>query len=507
MSITVLDKPFVEPFRRAGKFIAWLVIAWVSLPALAGITQSERLTYQGRLLDNGAPYNGVVTMNFELWTELGGGEMVASQLIPTVPVSDGLFQVELLFGDRAYEDGLYLQVEADGILMQPRQPITAVPLALHALNGGGEGFWELSGDLLTHDGRVEIATNAEEALVVSGDITGIRAQASGSAIFGTSASGSGVKGVATNSEGENRGISGTSFSSLGYGVYAANTAGGAAIRAEGGTGVRSIAEYAGVDARGDTFGVIGSSGVYGVFGYVDEADGHAAYFVGADGSANYFQREVGIGTDDPQAMLHVEGLGGDSNPNLAMRVTVNDVDKFVVGNLGTSIYDPVFLDGTMTITSFAGGGANDVCRTGAGTLAVCSSSARYKTDIASIGSASELVDKLRPVTFRWIESGEEDYGFVAEEVAAVEPRLATYNADGRVEGVKYRQISALLLRALQEQQRDAERLRADVHGLRVQLERTEQLERQNRLLTDRLDRLEALLLDGSSKRSLARRRD
>jgi len=47
----------------------------------------------------------------------------------------------------------------------------------------------------------------------------------------------------------------------------------------------------------------------------------------------------------------------------------------------------------------------------------------------------------------------------------------------------------------------------DVRGLRVQLERTAELERRNRLLTDRLDRLEALLLDGSSERSLARRRD
>ena len=486
--------------------IACIAILMLSTPAKAGILDAERMTYQGRILGNGSPLTGVVQMEFQLWTEQGGGSLVASQSIPTVQVSNGLFQVELTFGIQAYEDGLWLEVIADGITLSPRQRVTAVPLALHALNGGGEGFWELVAGALSYNGLVEIATNAEEALVVSGDINGIRAQANGSAIFGTSASGSGVKGVATNTQGENRGVSGTSFSPLGYGVYAANTTGGDALKAEGGTGVRAVGQYAGVDATGDTFGVVGSSKVYGVFGYVEEPEGHAAYFVGADGSSNYFQRETGIGTDDPEAMLHVEGLGGDSNPNLALRVSVSNDDKLVVGNLGTSIYHPVFLDGTLTVTTYASGGSIDVCRTGtvntAGQLAACSSSARYKTDIASIGSASELVEKLRPVTFRWIESGEEDYGFVAEEVAAVEPRLATYNADGRVEGVKYRQISALLLRALQEQQRDAESLREEVRGLSVRLERTEELERQNRMLTDRLDRLEALVLDGPSVSSV-----
>jgi hypothetical protein len=163
-----------------------------------------------------------------------------------------------------------------------------------------------------------------------------------------------------------------------------------------------------------------------------------------------------------------------------------------------SIRQSVFLDGALTLTTLATGGSIDLCRTGTvgfpGQIATCSSSARYKSDIESIGSATALVDRLRPVTFRWTATGEADYGFVAEEVAAIEPRLATYNAQGQVEGVRYREISAILVRALQEQRAEAQRLQDDIQGLTVELERSRALQEENRRLAQRLERLEALLL-------------
>lgn len=45
-----------------------------------------------------------------------------------------------------------------------------------------------------------------------------------------------------------------------------------------------------------------------------------------------------------------------------------------------------------------------------------------------------------------------DLGFGAEEVAAVEPLLTFRNEKGEIEGVKYAQISAVLVNAIKEQQ-------------------------------------------------------
>lgn len=44
-----------------------------------------------------------------------------------------------------------------------------------------------------------------------------------------------------------------------------------------------------------------------VVGNVSSPNGFAAHFTGAPGSRNYFERAVGIGTDNPQALLDVAG--------------------------------------------------------------------------------------------------------------------------------------------------------------------------------------------------------
>ncbi|HKX83932.1 MAG TPA: tail fiber domain-containing protein [Pyrinomonadaceae bacterium] len=85
-------------------------------------------------------------------------------------------------------------------------------------------------------------------------------------------------------------------------------------------------------------------------------------------------------------------------------------------------------------------------------LATCSSSVRYKTDINPFTQGTALLDRLRPVTYKWKVSGEPDLGLIAEEVAEVEPLLATYDKDGRVQGVKYEQLTIVLINALKEQQ-------------------------------------------------------
>ncbi len=51
----------------------------------------------------------------------------------------------------------------------------------------------------------------------------------------------------------------------------------------------------------------------GVWGIASSPTGHAAYFTGPAGSANFFEHKVGIGTDTPALQLHVVG-GSDVTP-------------------------------------------------------------------------------------------------------------------------------------------------------------------------------------------------
>ena len=64
----------------------------------------------------------------------------------------------------------------------------------------------------------------------------------------------------------------------------------------------------------------------------------------------------------------------------------------------------------------------------------------------------ELIRKLKPISFDWKENGLHDFGLGAEDVKKVEPRLTFDNANGEVEGVKYSQLSAVFVNALNELQ-------------------------------------------------------
>lgn len=114
--------------------------------------------------------------------------------------------------------------------------------------------------------------------------------------------------------------------------------------------------------------------------------------------------------------------------------------------LGRSLMD------TVRIGLFASSASQHVCTTGANILAFCSSSQRYKENVQPLRAGVKLLQQLRPVTFDWIGRREPSLGLIAEEVALVDPRLVTHNHTGTIEGVKYDQITAVLINAVKEQQ-------------------------------------------------------
>ncbi|MBI3850314.1 MAG: tail fiber domain-containing protein [Verrucomicrobia bacterium] len=104
--------------------------------------QGSAFTYQGRLNTNNAPYSGSAEFQFTLWDAASAGSAVATNnpVSLIAPVADGLFTVTLDFGLNPFNgQPRFLQTEVRTAIgpftaLTPRQPVTATPYALRALN-------------------------------------------------------------------------------------------------------------------------------------------------------------------------------------------------------------------------------------------------------------------------------------------------------------------------------------------------------------------------------------
>jgi hypothetical protein len=88
-----------------------------------------------------------------------------------------------------------------------------------------------------------------------------------------------------------------------------------------------------------------------------------------------------------------------------------------------------------------------------GQLGTVSSSERFKTAIAPMGSNMTKLQQLRPVTFRYKADpqGTMRYGLIAEAVAKVYPELVIRDRTGRIDGIRYDELAPILLNEVQHQ--------------------------------------------------------
>jgi len=221
---------------------------------------------------------------------------------------------------------------------------------------------------------------------------------------------------------------------------------------------------------------------------------------------------VGIGTTAPNARLHIAVNGGNillGDAGCASGLTGvgfasalsgctnysllgNGTDTIISRPSGGSI---TLREGNTTQVIIASGGAAGFLGTvaintlGAGPgltlcrnsttheISACSSSLRYKDHLAPFTSGFDLIDKLRPITFNWKQSGERDLGLAAEEVAVIEPLLVTYNDKGQVEGVKYDRINVVLVNAIKQQQARIEAQQREIQALKERQHEFDSLKR------------------------------
>ncbi len=123
---------------------ATLLAVGVAGNATAVTPLGTGFTYQGRLLYLGSSASGSYDLVFNLFDDADPlvGDLIGTQTEPGVTISDGLFTVELDFGEVFSGDALWLQIgvmPAGGFgpysYLAPLQPVTATPYALFALSG------------------------------------------------------------------------------------------------------------------------------------------------------------------------------------------------------------------------------------------------------------------------------------------------------------------------------------------------------------------------------------
>lgn len=214
-------------------------------------------------------------------------------------------------------------------------------------------------------------------------------------------------------------------------------------------------------------------------------DGSSNVAVGAYSGANLFSGSANIYIGSP---------GGAGTESGTIRIgQMPSAPQSIISATQTATYIAGIYGSNVT-----GGAA--VVVDASGRLGVASSSRRYKEDVTAMGTVSERLYDLRPVSFRYrapdAAGGKPlQFGLIAEDVAATFPELTVYNQDGEPETVAYHVLPALLLNELQKQHRELAQAREQLEAQAEQL----------RALHARLGEVDQLRADLAEVRALTRR--
>jgi len=176
----------LKPNRAA--FFTILLMALLS-PASQAFAQGSTFTYQGQLKDAGSPVNGAYDMTFRLFdSDVGGIQIGIDFPLPATAVTNGLFTVMLdIVGATFDGNPRWLEIEVNGVVLTPRQALTAAPYAQFSPNaynstisghantaGYAYGPWSgVNTDLYFLGGKVGIGTDTPMALLHLGGTAGV----------------------------------------------------------------------------------------------------------------------------------------------------------------------------------------------------------------------------------------------------------------------------------------------------------------------------------------------
>jgi hypothetical protein len=174
---------------------------------------------------------------------------------------------------------------------------------------------------------------------------------------------------------------------------------------------------------------------------------------GVDGTINAGSNIL-AGADGSGA--NIIAYGGAANELMRYDAS-NHVLQFVDSSGGTMLN--LGGDATSEYALDVANGSNNINKVRAAAF-VTYSDESLKSDVASMGNtALDTVMSLKGVEFTWKDSGERDFGFIAQDVQSVLPK-AVHTADDGVQGVDYSRLTSVLVEAVKAQQVQIEELKA-----------------------------------------------
>ena len=189
---------------------------------------------------------------------------------------------------------------------------------------------------------------------------------------------------------------------------------------------------------------------------------------------------AGDGNTDGNGNVFIGADAGRNNTGGSRNTAIGDLARVVSGNLvfATAVgadavvtasnrvqIGRIALD-TVAIGAFgAPETSTHVCINGQGVFTPCSSSLRYKQNIRPLDTGLSFLMQLRPIRFTWKNSGIDDVGFGAEDVAEADEEFTFRNSKGEIEGVKYEQMAAAFVNAIKEQQSQIEAQKKRIDAL------------------------------------------
>ena len=279
--------------------------------------------------------------------------------------------------------------------------------------------------------------------------------------------------------------SGNNNTATGAGALTSNTMGGNNTA----TGVDSLAK-----SNGDNNTAIGFEALLGnnsgfnnsasgasallsnITGFANTADGFTALQNNTTGNSNTAAGDGALAHNTTGSFNIAVGINagsglttGSNNIDIGSRGAAGEARKIRIGTAGTQ--NGTFVAGIRGITT-TNANAIPVVIDSAGQLGTMSSSRRFKEEIKSMGTTSEAILRLKPVTFHYKSDsrGTPQFGLIAEEVAKVNPDLVVREENGEIYTVRYEAVNAMLLNEFLKAHRKLDQQQAMIDRQQKQIE-------------------------------------